>query len=596
MNKYDLICPMFIGLQYHEHEGVKRAMSRQYLENTPGTFETRLTNTNGMSYMQYAECKETENRADRAYTFHYELEHAARLRKERINMLRRKRGDRLLAATRNALGNPQWRDESKLVGILAYDGKAAAARKVHNIGRIRTAHAETIRAALNDNEFEYSDLISALNDIHKRSTSKATDLYEKIEEESGCTLSEYIGVCSSCGLYGDADDYMEEHEGGSIGPCCRGYYHWSGFEGVLIHRRYAQQVYNSVRAQRNGDITDYCTRDYGRDHFYWSDRNYVFFTDEEDRDEADDNGDDGLADYHHADRSAFFQEVSLENTPALGVELEVHCNESRRGTVKAIRQHYSKDSLIMERDGSLDESQGFEIVTRPMGRKEWGEFGPTLLKRLRANDVVGFNAPTDEGMYGIHVNLHRRHMTPLAEARIMMFLCADENKEFVKAIAQRAEIYHPEINIGALHKADQTIRRIGGKQYDRRYEGSKGQSRYAPKIYGVGKYAPVNWKDNIAEFRIFNSTLNTGSFMKNLEFVWALLAWTKPAAATGSTWKHTDFVAWLNTPANRKEYPNLIKYLSKSSYPIVEGHDVVSSWSSLMVKPEVECHSEGCDA
>ena len=87
--------------------------------------------------------------------------------------------------------------------------------------------------------------------------------------------------------------------------------------------------------------------------------------------------------------------------------------------------------------------------------------------------------------------------------------------------------------------------------------------------------------------------------MKNLEFIWALVEWTKPAAATGTTWMYQDFVKWLNTPANRKEYPYLIKYLSKKSFPLGgdnDPEDVVSEWVDLMAKPDTEAHLEGADA
>ena len=123
-----------------------------------------------------------------------------------------------------------------------------------------------------------------------------------------------------------------------------------------------------------------------------------------------------------------------------------------------------------------------------------------------------------------------------------------------------------------------------------------GDYKYQKKLYGAGKYCPINWKGDIAEFRLFCSTLNTTSFMKNLEFVWALVAWTKPEAATGSTWMHTDFLNWLNTPANRKEYPNLITYLSKTKYPMFGGGSVESTWTTLMVKPLNEAHLEGAAA
>jgi hypothetical protein len=102
---------------------------------------------------------------------------------------------------------------------------------------------------------------------------------------------------------------------------------------------------------------------------------------------------------------------------------------------------------------------------------------------------------------------------------------------------------------------------------------------------GRGKYCPVNWKDEIAEFRIFQSTTNKSTFMKNLDFVWALHAWTKIEAASGSSFLHTDFLKWLNQPANRYDYPYLTEFLSKKIFYGTNFSPIRSTWSNLMIKP-----------
>ena len=78
--------------------------------------------------------------------------------------------------------------------------------------------------------------------------------------------------------------------------------------------------------------------------------------------------------------------------------------------------------------------------------------------------------------------------------------------------------------------------------------------------------------------------------MKNLEFVWALTAWTRPESATGSSHYYGDFVRWLDSPQRRRDYPNLVKYLSKKVFFVTDDTDrkIYNGWSHLLTKPSEE--------
>ena len=95
-----------------------------------------------------------------------------------------------------------------------------------------------------------------------------------------------------------------------------------------------------------------------------------------------------------------FVETSRDGSPCLGVELEVcvDSSDNERGPALAqIRQTFP--DLIMERDGSLDEDYGFEVVTNPLGRAEWQDYAPRLLDTLKDAGCYGYNNPAGEG-YG----------------------------------------------------------------------------------------------------------------------------------------------------------------------------------------------------
>ena len=266
--------------------------------------------------------------------------------------------------------------------------------------------------------------------------------------------------------------------------------------------------------------------------------------DEEEYDEEED-ADSYLADYHSSSnrRDGYFDEQnSTPARPALGLEVEVYA-EHRDNTLYRLRTHDNDliSGMVYERDGSLHQGESFEVVTPPLGATEWATFGPELCSALTTAGCVGFNTPDTSHRYGIHVNVHRRWFSPLAEARVMMFLCASQNVKLVRALAQRDNIYSADVDIGDLRKEGQNIGRLGGL---RSYTGGAACPPSTPrlnkKLNGRGKYAPVRLQTgpDIMEFRMFQSTLNPASFMKNIELVYALWDWTRPERATGSSWHH----------------------------------------------------------
>ena len=267
--------------------------------------------------------------------------------------------------------------------------------------------------------------------------------------------------------------------------------------------------------------------------------------------------------------------------PPLGVELEDY-SDSRYDAVEAMRSFSHRQAIgeiILERDGSLSNEHGFEIITDPLGYNEWNIMGPKLCEAARKY-CVAYQHPDSNNNYGIHITLGRNYLSPLQEARMMLFMTATENADFMRVIAQREGIYSARVDIGSMDKSKQTIFNLGQLGEDPWQNNPRRK-----KIQGVGKYAPINFKDYLAEIRIFQATLHTPSFMKNLEFVWALVEWVRDSS--GSNWHHLDFVKWLGKRGTaRHDYPNLYDYLIRPVYGVKNYYKSIrNGWSKFLPLP-----------
>ncbi len=414
----------------------------------------------------------------------------------------------------------------------------------------RMSWSKRLRASIN-----ISDQLSYNDGVTKCSLSDCS----RLEVETNLTDIDDECVCSAC----LRDKYVHSEE-----------------MDEYIPRRGAERYYCNQHAYEHGTF-DYITESYGDEcsHIEW-DSNAGAYLHESvcPRDNDEDNRSDGLAGYHSATRRFVVRSAQpnalYQNMPALGLELEVYSDE-RRDTVRSLKNDFSPvGKIILERDGSLSEDCGFEIITDPLGHPEWLDMGPRLCEHLLEQGASAYNT---RGNYGIHITLERRHLTTLQEARMFLFMIARENREFMKAIAQRNAIYNAETwQMGNVNKSYQRINTIGGVD---RYSTGK-------KLIGVGKYCPINFKDHLAEIRIFQATLCVPSFMKNLEFVWALIEWVRDSS--GTSWNHTVFVKWLSARGNaRRDYPNLYTYLLRPQYGVKHlDTRIVNTWAPLLATPK----------
>lgn len=277
--------------------------------------------------------------------------------------------------------------------------------------------------------------------------------------------------------------------------------------------------------------------------------------------------------------SGYFDEPmgsSRTNVP-IGMEFEVRCE----GDILDAMRAAGLDAWILEHDSSLDPQCGVEIVSPPLVRAQWERTVPDLVGGLLDEDTRAYN-PGDEHQYGVHLTIHRQYLKPLQEARLSLFLLAEENADFVRAVAQRWGIYgHTSFDIGCYAKTQQKIRRLGGLS---RSAALATDPRKVKRVaHDLGKYSPLNLKGDLAEFRIFQSSVRTQTILKDMEFVWALLHWTRPESMTGISWRHEDFCTWLSD--HRKEYPTLVEYLERPGYVVKSSPRMIDNTWAHLLKP-----------
>jgi hypothetical protein len=185
---------------------------------------------------------------------------------------------------------------------------------------------------------------------------------------------------------------------------------------------------------------------------------------------------------------------------------------------------------VFKHDGSI-ECGGFEVVTRPDS--------PAVHKRIWTSalndpEVTRHMSSWSNGYCGMHIHVSRKPLSALWIGRILVTVNSPDMSRIVSSVAGRK---------GSRYAVFQDKRLTSGKsQYGDRYE--------AVNTSG----------SNTIEFRIFRGTLDPGGFVRNIEFVEAVLAFTRPATTSltsiGNAATFLDFVS-----KSRKTYPVLFDFL-----------------------------------
>ena len=243
----------------------------------------------------------------------------------------------------------------------------------------------------------------------------------------------------------------------------------------------------------------------------------------------------------------------------MGVELEVQLKDTSVSRNLIAWEIYQQQMLLnpswhniyFERDGSLSDSS-VEIVSNPMTldfhKEYWEKMLPVIKKHCAGWDATKYNGGSHPN-YGIHLTFHRKNWSDLHLARLIKFVELMGNQDFIRVIAQRVTNYGGKAIAGSRKGYLNEVVTFEKKKIKER--STRNQS--------------VNVKsERLVEIRMFNSTLNHESFMKNIEFLDAFKAWCKE---TPLHFDYFNFLNWLGSkPHHKYRYENLISYLSRPHF------------------------------
>lgn len=251
------------------------------------------------------------------------------------------------------------------------------------------------------------------------------------------------------------------------------------------------------------------------DIYYWdSDEEYHW--EPEPEEEEDD-----IPNYHDCYRP--WERIDFGNRLVLGCELEIEATDCRAD----VNEIANRFNLIGERDGSLDDKLGIEIIGPPMEFSEykkennWSRFLAAV-----KNHAIGWDAGT---YYGLHISVNRKALTDFHTGKLLVFI--HSNQELCEKVAGRsANSYSSFKNKKISH-------------------GKEDKSE---------KHESLALRDkNRLEFRLFRSTLKPEGFMRCIEFVVATVEFTRNCSCNNL--KTEYFKEWLKK--REKTYHNLANHI-----------------------------------
>ncbi len=208
-----------------------------------------------------------------------------------------------------------------------------------------------------------------------------------------------------------------------------------------------------------------------------------------------------------------------------GCELEILAKDSRK-EVNLIAQECG---LYGERDGSIDEERGIEIIGAPESLEAHQDPNGkwmTFLNKVQGK-ALGWQAGDN---YGLHVSFNKKALRDYHTGKMLVFI--HHNRSLCETVAGRKQNRWSQF-------VDKKITQ--GKQD---YEGEKYESlaiRSASRV----------------ECRIFRSTLKPSGFLRGVEFCAASIEFTRVASAKNLT--ESAFREWLKK--NTRNYKNLARHL-----------------------------------
>ena len=199
---------------------------------------------------------------------------------------------------------------------------------------------------------------------------------------------------------------------------------------------------------------------------------------------------------------------------------------------------------IAKRDGSLKDV-GFELVTRP----DTYEFHrATLIEHMPKfpSGLLGWRQCHDSNgepiSTGLHINVERQGKSILHQAKILWFMFNPVNRNFLFLYAGRSETAYAAFPREAKWKYvwDDCL----------------------PENRGSNKYMAVFMQSRVMEFRLFRSHAQVKGVIRCLEFVQALIEYTRDCSARHLACSHlVDYIH-----RHHSKYPYAVDYLQNSKF------------------------------
>lgn len=239
----------------------------------------------------------------------------------------------------------------------------------------------------------------------------------------------------------------------------------------------------------------------------------------------------------------------------MGIELEVEASGKRNSALTDCNEHFNKGMLyaMFKRDGSLSDSDGFEIVTAARRLNDH----LTKFKEWEPEDLESW----DTGCCGMHVHIDSRAFTPLSLGKFLMFYNQDSNMGFIRGIAGR----HPDSDSGAASYAKKIgaagtvspskVKRAGENNSRYTMVNVTNLTQYEQDRLGVNINRDSKGSYSTIEVRIFRGTLRKERLLAQIEFAHASVIFCRTAS-----WQELDgdaFKFWLSKTSG---YPHLRKW------------------------------------
>lgn len=355
-------------------------------------------------------------------------------------------------------------------------------------------------------------------------------------------FNKYI-TCSSCGeniliddsYNHDGDSYCNDCYNREIGTChyCEETYH----RNELIQCEINDEVYCHDCYCRNFTTCECCDAMIYNDDSYYSERDGCTYCENCYRH----NEVDGVHSYdYRPDKFIYYrsenerQNDDNNKNGYFGIEIEV---ENTNDSDVAETVDNLPDFVYAKDDGSLQ--NGFEIVSHP-ATYQWLKKNADRwmdILNIRKQGYRSYNTNT----CGIHIHLSKNYFTSLHLYKFLTMFYKPENAKFILRISQRVKAKFDEWAAVKETNPDNNLV----------YKAKNKSGNY-------NRYTAVNLQNrHTIEIRIFRGTLNPRSFWKNIEFLQALIEYTKNATLNEIDEAH--FLTYVYS--HKREYINLYNWL-----------------------------------